>query len=226
MNQLNINYEVVDTGSSSSSSPSHLVIWLHGLGADGFDFIPVAEQLNLPSSSIRFLFPHAPISPVTINGGQPMRSWYDITSMDFQEANRSNPADIARSSNAITTLIDEQIELGIQSDHIVLAGFSQGGVIALHTALRYPQKLAGIMTLSTYFPSADECLNEISTANSNTPIFSAHGTYDDVVPFPLATIYRQKLAHFPITNKDYPMAHSVCQEEIADISDWLRDILI
>jgi phospholipase/carboxylesterase len=213
-----LEHEIVET----ATNPTRTVIWMHGLGADGHDFVPIVNQLGLPEQAdIRFIFPHAPITPVTINGGYEMRSWYDISSMDFQEADRSNPEDIARSSLWITQIIDQQIQSGIEPDKIVLAGFSQGGVIALHTALKYPQRLAGIMPLSTYFPSADACLAKMPESQLNLPIFSAHGIQDDVIPHELATIYRQKLSAFDLTTKDYHMAHSVCEEEIRDIARWL-----
>lgn len=217
-----LEHEIVET----ATNPSRAVIWMHGLGADGFDFVPIVKQLGLPDQAdIRFIFPHAPITPVTINGGYEMRSWYDISSMDFQEAHRSNPEDIARSSAQITQILDKQIQAGIDADKIVLAGFSQGGVIALHTALQYPQKLAGIMPLSTYFPSADACLAATPKTHLNMPIFSAHGIHDEVIPHHLAVTYRQKLraAHldFDVTAKDYYMGHSVCEEEIRDIAKWL-----
>lgn len=213
-----LEHEVVET----ATNPSRAVIWMHGLGADGFDFVPIVNQLGLPEQAdIRFIFPHAPITPVTINGGYEMRSWYDISSMDFREADRSNPEDIARSSAQITQILDRQIQSGIEPDKIVLAGFSQGGVIALHTALQYPQKLAGIMPLSTYFPNADACLAATPETHLNLPVFSAHGIQDDVVPHDLAIRYRQKLSAFDLTARDYHMGHSVCEEEIRDIARWL-----
>jgi phospholipase/carboxylesterase len=213
-----LEYEIVET----AINPTRAVIWLHGLGADGFDFVPIVKQLGLPEQAdIRFIFPHAPISPVTINGGYEMRSWYDISSMDFQEAHRSNPEDIAQSSAQISHLLDKQIQSGIKPDKIILAGFSQGGVIALHTALQYPQRLAGIMPLSTYFPNADASLTGAPKTHLDLPVFSAHGINDEVIPHQLATIYRQKLSSFKLTSKDYHMGHSVCEEEIRDIAKWL-----
>jgi len=210
--------EIIET----HSKPSRAVIWMHGLGADGTDFVPIVPQLSLPShADIRFIFPNAPMAPVTINGGYVMRSWYDIKSLDQSEAERANADDIARSVQRISAIIDQQIEAGIPADKIVLAGFSQGGVIALHTALHYPQTVSGVMALSTYFPNADSAL--AAHNKSNFPIFSGHGTEDDVVPHVLAARYREtfKEQGFEMTVRDYPIPHSVSMEEIHDIGLWL-----
>lgn len=202
------------------------MIWLHGLGADGHDFEPLVPALRLPpASAVRFIFPHAPERPVTLNNGYVMRAWFDIYTLE-----RLNPVDstgIAASTAAIHALIDREIEGGVASRHIMLAGFSQGGVIALHAALQYPQPLAGIVALSTYLPLAEELGKKQTTENANTPVFMAHGLYDGVLSIELGRKSHAALKQFhpQIEWREYPMEHAVCPEEVLDLSNWLQQIL-
>ena len=207
-------------------NPTGSVIWLHGLGADGHDFEPIVPELRLPEGlALRFVFPHAPVRPVTINGGVTMRAWYDIFSLD-----RDGPVDeegIRASGAILNDLIQREQDRGIAANRIVVAGFSQGGAIALHAALRYPQRLAGLMALSTYLPlmssfDAEVVRNE-EAANQDISIFMAHGSFDPVLPMQMGTSSAELLtkAGFNIEWHDYPMAHAVCGEEIAHIRDWL-----
>jgi phospholipase/carboxylesterase len=199
------------------------VIWLHGLGADGNDFVPVVEELRLPPSlAIRFVFPHARQRPVTINNGFVMRAWYDIKGgpRGFEE----DEAGIRESENVVRGYIEREIAAGIAADRIVIAGFSQGGAIALQTALRYPKRLAGIMALSTYLPLRDSLAAEAAPANRDLPILICHGMRDGVLPAALGSASRDLLLGlgYPVEWRSYPMEHSVCMEEIADISAWLQ----
>ena len=202
--------------------PGAAVIWLHGLGADGHDFEPIVPELRLPVAlQLRFVFPHAPVRPVTLNQGMRMRAWYDILQLG------GGPEDDAglRASQKITEeLIRAQ---GLPANKIVLAGFSQGGAIALQTALRYPERLAGVMALSTYLPLAATVAAERSEANRELPIFMAHGQYDDLIPMQRARASREHLEKlgYKIEWHDYPMPHSVCPPEIADISAFLGKLL-
>lgn len=201
------------------------VIWLHGLGADGHDFEPIVPELQLPASlALRFIFPHAPTIPVTINGGYVMRAWYDIAS---QRIDAQQDADgIHASAKRIGQWIQHELDAGIPANKIVLAGFSQGGVIALQVGLRYPQKLAGILALSCYLPLADTLAKEKSPANAHTEILMAHGNDDPVVPVMLAEQSRDQLraAGYEIDWHVYPMQHAVSVEEINDISAWLQKV--
>jgi phospholipase/carboxylesterase len=207
-------------------NPSGSVIWLHGLGADGHDFEPIVPELRLPGSlALRFVFPHAPVRPVTINGGMSMRAWYDIFSLD-----RDGPVDedgIRRSGVILDGLIRREQERGIDARRIVVAGFSQGGAIAIHSALRFPDRLAGLMALSTYLPLhgylAAEVLDNEAAANKDLPIFMAHGSFDPVLPFQMGRSSADLLIEsgFNVEWHDYPMAHAVCAEEIDDIRQWL-----
>ncbi|MBD3671510.1 MAG: alpha/beta fold hydrolase [Gammaproteobacteria bacterium] len=202
------------------------VIWLHGLGADGHDFEPIVPELNLPSGhGIRFLFPHAPYMPVTINQGYVMRAWYDILSMEI--AAEQDEAVIRQSASMLESLIEEQCAQGISPERIVLAGFSQGGAIALHTALRYEKRIAGILALSTYLPLVERFDSERSDANRETPVFIGHGTQDPIVPHSLGVQTRRVLKDldYKVEWHEYPMAHSVCMEEIRDIGRWLEQRL-
>ena len=200
--------------------PEAAVIWLHGLGADGHDFEPIVPELEL-ATPVRFVFPHAPIRPVTINQGMRMRAWYDILQLG------GGPEDEAglRASQKLTEeLIRAQ---GLPAERIVLAGFSQGGAIVLLTGLRYPERLAGVMALSTYLPLAGTLAAERSAPNRETPIFMAHGRYDDLIPMQRAQAsrdYLQKLG-YAVEWHDYPMPHSVCAPEIADLSSFLARVL-
>jgi phospholipase/carboxylesterase len=210
---------------ATGARPDAAVIWLHGLGADGHDFEPIVPELSLPASlQLRFIFPHAPVRPVTINQRMRMRAWYDI----FQLG--GGPEDepgIRASEELVAKLIAAEKAKGIPSDRIVIAGFSQGGAIALQTALRYPERLAGILALSTYLPLAPKLEAERSDANRSVPIFMAHGTYDDVIPLSRAEQSRKLLADsgYGVAWHSYPMAHSVCAEEIADIARYLVKLL-
>ena len=211
-----------------SGPPDSCVIWLHGLGADGHDFEPIVPELRLNADlNIRFVFPHAPMIPVTINQGFVMRAWYDIreTKIDAEQ----DEAGIRQSSQALGQMIEEQVESGIVSERIVLAGFSQGGAIALFTALRYPGHLAGVMALSAYMPLPQSLAAEKSDANSGIPIFLAHGSDDTVVPIELAYVTRGKLEKegYPATWMEYQgMMHSVSEKEIFDIAEWLEGTLL
>ena len=196
------------------------VLWLHGLGADGHDFEPIVPELGL-GVPVRFVFPHAPVRPVTINGGMAMRAWYDI--LGFDRRAREDAAGIRASAAAVTELVDREIERGMSSDRIVLAGFSQGGAIALHTALREPRPVAGVLALSTYLPLAATLASERSAANARLPLFMAHGTDDGVLPLQLAETSRGALEAlgYAVEWHAYPMAHSVCMEEVGAIGAWL-----
>ncbi len=200
---------------------AHSVIWLHGLGADGHDFEPVVNELNL-TQAVRFIFPHAPTMPVTVNNGLSMPAWYDIKSAEIDS--QQDTAGIQQSQKLILALIKREIERGVESKNIILAGFSQGGAIALHTGLRYEKPLAGIMGLSTYLPLIDSVENEISDANRATPILLAHGAHDPIIPFALAekTNHVLKQLNYNTELYSYIMEHSVCPEEIDKISDWIN----
>ena len=200
------------------------VIWLHGLGADGNDFVPIVDELKLGDNhGVRFVFPNARSRPVTVNNGMSMRAWYDIKGMAI--ADKQDSDGIRDSAGEIETLIAREIERGIAADHIVLAGFSQGGAIALHTGVRYHERLAGIMALSTYLPLADTLAAEASSANRDVPVFMAHGNVDPVVPVELGQTSRERLAGYPVAWHEYPMQHQVCLPQIAEIGVWLRKLL-
>jgi phospholipase/carboxylesterase len=205
---------------SSGDSPELAIIWLHGLGADGHDFEPIVPELELPFPA-RFVFPHAPVRPITVNGGMEMRGWYDI--LGFGMNMRQDAAGIRASAAAVTRLIDREIERGLAASRIVLAGFSQGGAVALHTALREPRSLAGVLALSTYLPLGDTLVAERSAANARVPIFMAHGSADPLLPLALAEGSRRTLEGlgYAVDWHVYPMPHSVCAEEIAAIAAWL-----
>lgn len=205
--------------------PKGTVILLHGLGADGNDLVPIISQLHLPSAlQLRFLFPNAPLRPVTINNGYVMPAWYDIVSMQINE--HADQKGIAASVKQLNRLIDAEEKKGISSDKIVLAGFSQGAVIALSTGLRSQKKLAGILALSGYLPYADQVLAEKSSINQKMPIFIAHGTQDTVVPIFLghAAYAALEKQSYPVQWHPYTMGHSICDREILDISQWLQGL--
>ena len=208
-------------------SPSHAVIWLHGLGADGNDFVPIVEQLALPNLGIRFVFPHAPMMPVTINGGFVMRAWYDILEADLSTRTEDERG-VRAAQERVEGLIQKEVARGIPSSRIVLAGFSQGGAIALQTGLRYPERLAGLLALSTYLPLKQTLAKESSAANRQTPIFMAHGAMDNVVPLSMASTSRAFLeeAGYSIEWHEYPMMHNVCDAELVDLSAWLTNVLL
>ena len=202
------------------------VIWLHGLGSDGNDFVPIVPELNLPESlRVNFIFPNAPIRPVTVNNGYEMRAWYDLLSLDRDKT--ANEDDILKSVTWINALIDDEIANGTAPEKILLAGFSQGGVIALHAGLRYPKKLAGIMALSTYIPFDDNLLSQVTDVQKGQTIFAAHGKSDPVIPFASWQDYVPKLekAGFDVESHAYEMEHAVSAQEIVDISSWLQKVL-
>ncbi len=209
--------------------PAVSIIWMHGLGADGNDFVPIVQELDLSKAPpIRFIFPHAPMQPVTINNGYVMRAWYDVSYGDLEGKSRQADGQGVRASQAaIGKFIEREMDSGIASKNIVLAGFSQGGAIALQTGLRYPQPLAGVMALSTYLPLAESFPQEAAPANAKTPIFMAHGTHDPVVPHAMGSKSKELLGKmgYDVEWHEYPMQHSVCLEEIRDISAWLGKTL-
>jgi len=205
---------------NTGPNPQAAVIWLHGLGADGHDFEPIVPELGL-TKPVRFVFPHAPVRPVTINQGMRMRAWYDI----FQfGGGPEDEAGLRASQKLVDALIREQ---PVGPEKIVLAGFSQGGAVALQTALRYPQRLAGVLALSCYLPLNTSVEAERSQANRDVPIFMAHGHYDDIIPLRRAEQSKQLLEKlgYKVEWKTYPMPHSVCPEEISDLSEFLLRIL-
>ena len=212
---------------ATGPQPTHSVIWLHGLGADGHDFAPIVPELQLPASlAVRFVFPHATIQPVTINGGMAMRSWYDILTPNLVK--REDETGIRISEQAIQVLIARENARGIPSSRIVLAGFSQGCAMTLHTGIRFKEKLAGLMGLSGYLPLIDMAAQEREPANAATPIFLAHGTHDPVVTLERAEASRAKLVDlgYQVQWHTYPMPHSVCAQEIDDISNFLQNVLL
>ncbi len=215
---------VVETG---TQAPDSCVIWLHGLGADGHDFEPIVPELRLdPGLNIRFIFPHAPMMPVTINQGFVMRAWYDISELDI--GRQPDEEGIRDSVERVQQLIAQQMAQGIESKRIVLAGFSQGGVIALHCGLTHGEQLAGIMALSTYVALEEAVVSEKSAVNQQIPIFLAHGSADPVIPLPMAHAARSLLEQqgYVLRYHEYAgMAHSVCQQEILHIAEWLEDTL-
>ncbi len=203
-----------------------LVIWLHGLGDSGHGFAPIVPSLQLPSSlSVRFVFPNAPSRPITINGGMKMPGWYDIAQMDL--ANRADEAGVRESAELIEKVIEKQIARGIKPERMVIAGFSQGGVMAYHIATRLDYEIAGVMALSTYLCAPEKLADEVTNANKNTPIFSAHGLQDDVVPYVAGKMAADKLTSlgYKVEWKEYAMQHNVCPEQVQDIGNWLNKVL-
>ena len=208
---------------TTGENPVGAVIWLHGLGADGHDFEPIVPELRLPADlPLRFVFPHAPMRPVTINGGMSMRAWYDIVSLDAE--GRADAAGVHESTAILEALIERETDRGIATENIVIAGFSMGGAIAINTALTTRRKLAGMMALSTYLPLPD--VVEGSAGDRNLPIFMAHGSFDPMLPMHWGQMSAERLqeAGFKVEWHDYPMAHAVCPEEIRDIANWLKAI--
>ena len=208
---------------STSSSVNASIIWLHGLGADGHDFADAVEALQLPN--VRFILPHAPHRPVTINGGYVMRAWYDLFGLEINSP--QDESGIRETQVLIDSLIAQEQQRGIVAERIILAGFSQGGAIALHTALRYPQRLAGVLALSTYLPLKPLLAAEKHAANRDLPIFMAHGTFDNVISLEVCEVSVKLLQQqgYPVSWHEYPMAHSVCAEDLADIRDFVCDAL-
>lgn len=208
---------------NSSKNPCATVIWLHGLGADGHDFVDLVPQLNLPN--VRFVFPHAPVRPITLNSGFPMRAWYDIHGLEF--GTREDEEGVHASAKLIDQLIQQEIDNGMPAEKIFLTGFSQGGAMALYCGLRYPKKLAGILALSSYLPVAKTLAHEMSDVNKSIPIFMAHGTQDEIVNIKLAEYSRGFLQQlkYQIDFRIYHMAHSVCADEVRDIAKWIRQLM-
>jgi phospholipase/carboxylesterase len=205
--------------------PVSAVIWMHGLGADGSDFVPVVGELGLDDLAVRFVFPHAPLQPVTINGGYVMRAWYDIGYQDLSL--KEDEKGVRESQQAVERLIEREMERGIPVSRIALAGFSQGGAIALQTGLRYRDRLAGVIALSSYLPLPDKLEAEASEANRDVPIFMAHGIEDPIVPLKLAAASCSRLLTmgYRVEWHEYDMPHSVCLEEVERIGEWLRRVL-
>ena len=213
---------IIEPETAASAS----VIWLHGLGADGHDFEPIVPELRLPADpGVRFIFPHAPVRAVTINAGMQMRAWYDVRHMDLRM--QEDADSINDSAKIASDYIDTEIANGIPADNIILAGFSQGGAIALHAGLRYPEKLAGLLVLSAYLPLPELLASEGSDANRTVSIMMAHGIYDPVIPVDAGKQSCEFLLQhgYPATWITYPMQHAVCLEEIRDIADWLKSCL-
>lgn len=204
----------------SGKNPQYSIIWLHGLGADGQDFVPIAGELNLPVA-VRYIFPHAPQRPVTINGGFVMRAWYDIAGSTINA--QQDEEGIRTSQAAIEALIAQEVARGIAPGNIFLAGFSQGGAIVLHTALRHAAPLGGVLALSTYLPLAETIPLEAQTITQHTPFFIGHGRNDTVVPYALGAASRDVLlkSGYAVTWHEYDMPHSVCDAELRDIEAWL-----
>ncbi|MGM8885000.1 alpha/beta hydrolase [Psychrobacter sp. 1U2] len=218
--------DVVTVEHNPANKPiDRAVIWLHGLGASGHDFEPVVPQLGLDNDmAVRFIFPHAPQIPVTINGGMVMPAWYDILEMSLDR--KIDVSQIEKSSQQIRDLIQREIERGVKPEHIVIAGFSQGGAVAYHVALGYPQRLAGLMTLSTYLATNDSL--KYSDINKDLPILIEHGMQDPVVPVVLGQQAQQLLTDkgYNVEYHTYPMAHQVCMPQIQNIGKWLNKVLV
>ena len=209
---------------NSGENPVGSVIWLHGLGADGHDFEPIVPELNLPADlPLRFVFPHAPMRPVTINGGMVMRAWYDIVTLDAE--GRADADGVRESTAILEALIAREIQRGVSAEKIIVAGFSMGGAIAINTALNTAHSLAGLMALSTYLPLPGEV--DGSSGSRDLPVFMAHGSFDPMLPMQWGRLSAQKLEEtgFKVEWHDYPMAHAVCPQEIADIRNWLLRVL-
>lgn len=207
----------------TAPGPQASIIWMHGLGADGGDFAPLADEIELPVA-VRYVFPHAPMMPVTINGGYVMRAWYDISDAAIR---REDEAGVRASQQCVEALLAREKARGVPAQRIVLAGFSQGGAIALHTGLRHAERLAGIMALSTYLPLAETLPAEANPANRDVPVFMAHGSADPMIAFARAQASRALLQQHGYTVEwhEYRMQHAVCPQEIADLGAWLRRVL-
>lgn len=217
-----MNEALLDAVEIGGDNADASVIWLHGLGADGHDFEPIVPELRLPAElNVRFIFPHAPEQPVTLNGGMRMRAWFDLIALDRKA--RQDEAGIRASASRIQALIERENSRGVPDERIVLAGFSQGGAVALHLGLRHPRRLAGILALSTYLPLQDTLAEERSAANRDTPILMAHGVSDPVLDLRLGEQSREDLEAlgYQVEWHTYPMAHAVCLEEIRLVGEWL-----
>jgi phospholipase/carboxylesterase len=207
----------------TAPNPDAAVVWMHGLGADGHDFEPIVPELRLPATTrIRFVFPHAPLRPVTINQGHVMRAWYDVRAL--AGVRREDEAGVRQSARQIEALLARERQRGIAPGRLVVAGFSQGGAMALHVGLRYADRLAGILALSCYLPLSNTLPTEASPANRDVPIFWAHGLHDPMIPQAMAEQGRAQLAElgYQIDWHQYPIPHSVSAEEIADVARWLE----
>ena len=206
------------------ANPASAIIWLHGLGADGHDFVPMASQLDL-MVPVRFVFPHAPMIPVTLNGNYPMRAWFDVCERTL--VGSENTDSIQQSKLLLEKLIEKQIKLGIPPERIILAGFSQGCAMVLHTGLRYPKQLAGLLCLSGYLPLKENLAKERNAVNQQIPIFMAHGEHDNIVPFEHGVESRDFLnaLGYKVEWNSYLMQHTVCNNEIQDINRWLNQVL-
>ena len=209
-----------------TTKPVASIIWLHGLGADGHDFAGIVPELNLAKElAIRFVFPHAPVKPITINAGFPMRAWYDILGLDRHS--HEDGTGIRESQKLVDALIENEKSKGMPAHKIIIAGFSQGGAMALHTGLRHHERLGGILALSCYLPLNKTLLKEAAPENNDIPIFMAHGKQDNIVPLNFGE-YSEKVLRehgYKVEFKTYPMAHEVCVEEIVDISNWFKKII-
>jgi phospholipase/carboxylesterase len=203
-----------------------VVIWLHGLGASGHDFVPIVPELRLPDSlGVKFVFPHAPVQPVTLNMGMRMPAWYDIFGLHHDA--KQDKEGVLNAVSLVNALVEREHELtGVPYEKIILAGFSQGGAVALATALHFPQRLGGVLALSTYLPIADELLKSPSDANRQTPILMLHGTQDTVLTLDIAELSQQYLQqhNYPVKWKAYPMAHELCAQELVDIAAWFEQM--
>ena len=215
--------ELVSNNHENNLNVNASVIWLHGLGSDGHDFEPVVQKLNIPN--VRFILPHAPEMAVTRNSGYIMPAWYDLYGVTG--SSKEDEDGIKNSQHYVNSLIQKELDRGIAAERIVIAGFSQGGAIALYTALRYQKKLGGVMALSTYLPVKTKLATEANPANAATPIFMAHGVFDDVITLDMCKISLQTLQsnHYSVSWHEYNMAHSVCMEEISDIHGFLKQRL-
>lgn len=218
--------KVLEAASAVTVEPeqraSTAVVWLHGLGADGYDFLPIVPQLKLPAAlPVRFVFPHAPVRPVTLNGGAPMRAWYDLLGLDRDA--QQDEAGLRASAQLVNGLIDTQVAAGVARERIVLAGFSQGGALALHVGLRQRKSLAGIMALSAYLPLAARLGQELTAAGRATPVMLCHGSHDPVLALALGVQACELLRSqgLEVSWHEYPMAHEVCAAQIEDIARWL-----
>ena len=215
--------ELVSNNHENNLNVNASIIWLHGLGSDGHDFEPVVQKLNIPN--VRFILPHAPEMAVTRNSGYIMPAWYDL--YGATGSSKEDEDGIKNSQHYVNSLIQKELDKGIAAERIVIAGFSQGGAIALYTALRYPKKLGGVMALSTYLPVKAKLATEANPANAATPIFMAHGVFDDIITLDMCKISLQTLQsnHYSVSWHEYNMAHSVCMEEISDIHGFLKQRL-
>ena len=209
----------------TAPEPRGAVLWMHGLGADGYDFVDIVPALGLRETPVRFVFPHAPLRPVTINRGMVMRAWYDVS--DDRGVRREDETGVRASQAQLEALIAREKKRGVAAGRLVLAGFSQGGAMALHTALRHPERLAGVLALSCFLPLAHLVAGEASAANGATPVFMAHGVHDPLIPLARAHSARDTLAGLghPIEWHEYPIPHSVSDTEIMDIGAWLARVL-